>query len=209
MRLLVIPLLLFVAIPAFALLPSPYLGANLQVNSPTGDFRKTDIVDEEGGAKTGMGGEIDVGITGGGGSVYAGFRFGKHTAEADYADTLSVNGDWKINRWVIGGRWHILGSTPLPLVPTVGGGVTIGKTKTDVSGSSGSVTRSADAVSKSSLGWFLELGALLKPPGPLSVIGDIQYHSFDADYESQIYNGKVNVSFFTFQLGLRYAILPI
>ena len=209
MRYLVILLLLVVALPAFAILPSPYLGANLQVNSPTGDFRKTDIVNEEGGAKTGLGGEIDLGITGGGGSVYAGFRFGKHTSKGDVGDSLSVTGDWKINRWVLGGRWHILGSTPLPIVPTVGGGVTIGKTQASASGSAGSVSTSADEVSKSSIGWFLELGALLKPPGPLSVIGNIQYHSFDADYRSQLYDGKVNISFFTFQLGLRYSIIPL
>ena len=195
-----------------AFMPSPYIGANLQVNSPTGDFSKTDIANDGAGAKTGLGGEVDVGITSGSGSIYAGYRFGKHSADAKYdvaGQSTKISGDWSINRAVIGLRWHILGSTPLPLVPTVGGGVTIGKTKTSLSGTSGDQSYNTDESSKTSVGWFLELGGLLKPPGPLSIIGDIQYHSFDADYQSQLYNGKVNISFFTFQLGARFALSAI
>lgn len=198
-----------IAAPALALLPSPYIGANLQINSPTGDFRKTDIVNKEGGAKTGLGGELDLGITGGVGSIYAGYRFGKHTAEASYADTLKLSGDWNINRWVIGARYHILGSTPLPIVPTLGGGVTIGKTKVSAKASSGSQSIDESETSKNSVGWFLEVGGLFKPPGPLSVIADVQYHSFDADYQSQLYNGKVKIAFFTFQVGARFSIMPL
>ncbi len=212
MRYGLIVLLLVIAVPALALMPSPYIGANLQVNSPTGDFSKTDIANDGAGAKTGLGGEVDVGITSGSGSIYAGYRFGKHSADAKYdvaGQSTKISGDWSINRAVIGLRWHILGSTPLPLVPTVGGGVTIGKTKTSLSGTSGDQSYNTDESSKTSVGWFLELGGLLKPPGPLSIIGDIQYHSFDADYQSQLYNGKVNISFFTFQLGARFALSAI
>ena len=208
MRTLIILVVICVAVSAFAIVPSPYIGANVQVNSPTGKFRQTDIVDEEGGAKTGLGGELDIGLTSGGGSIYAGYRFGKHSAEASY-DTLRASGDWNINRWVIGARWHILGSTPLPIVPTVGGGVTVGKTKVSAQAASGSQSIDESKTSKSSIGWFLEAGGLLKPPGPLSVIADIQYHSFDAEYESQLYDGKVKVAFFTFQLGARFTILPL
>ena len=212
MRGLVLCLLLFIAVPALALLPSPYIGGNVQVNSPTGNFSKTDIADEQGGAKTGMGGEIDLGITGGGGSIYAGYRFGKHSAEATYetpGGPAKIEGDWNINRWVLGARWHILGSTPIPIVPTVGGGVTLGKTESTAKGSAGGQTYDAAETSSNKMGWFLEAGALLKPPGPFSVIGDIQYHSFDAEFNSDVYDGTVKVSFFTFQLGLRYAFLPI
>lgn len=206
---IILLIVLCVTLPAMALLPSPYIGANLQINSPTGDFRKTDIVNEERGAKTGLGGELDLGITGGGGSIYAGYRFGKHNSEATYNDTLKVSGDWKINRWVIGARYHILGSTPLPIVPTLGGGVTIGKTKVSATASSPGQSVSEEETSKNSVGWFLEVGGLFKPPGPLSVIADIQYHSFDADYQSQLYNGKVKIAFFTFQVGARFSIMPL
>ena len=75
--------------------------------------------------------------------------------------------------------------------------------------SSGSQSIDEEATSKSSVGWVLEAGGLLKPPGPLSIIADIQYHSFDAEYDSQFYDGKVKVAFFTFQLGARFAIRPI
>jgi hypothetical protein len=43
--------------------------------------------------------------------------------------------------------------------------------------------------------------------GNLSLIGDLQYHSFDADYSSSLYDGKVKVSFFTLQVGARLALM--
>ena len=197
--------------PAMAFMPAPYIGANLQVNSPTGNFSETDIANDEGGAKTGLGGEVDVGITVGGGSVYLGYRFGKHDADAKYdvgGEIIETSGEWSINRWVLGGRLHILGNTPLPVVPTVGGGVTMGKTDVSAKGSVGENSIDRTETSDNAFGWFLELGALLKPPGPLSLIGNVQYHSFDADYQSQLYDGKVNVAFFTFQIGARLALGP-
>jgi hypothetical protein len=209
---ILIIILIAVATPVLALGPSPYIGANLQVNSPTGDFNKTDVANDGAGAKTGVGGEVDVGLTGANGSLYAGYRFAKHSTNAKYtvgSETGKVSGDWNINRAVIGLRWHIFGSTPLPVVPTVGGGITIGKTKAAVNGSIGGSDYSTDESSQTSLGWFLELGGLLKPPGPFSIIGDVQYHSFDADFKSQLYDGKVNIAFFTFQLGARYALSPL
>jgi opacity protein-like surface antigen len=192
------------ALPALALGPSPYIGANLQVNSPTGNFSKTDIIDKDGGAKTGLGGEFDVGIAGERGSIYAGYRFSKHNAKASAADTVKLDGDWNINRWVIGARYNLLGA--LPITPTIGAGLTFGKTKLSGTSSAGVLSRSADATSKTSTGWFLELGGILNPAGPLSILGDIQYHSFDANFGSQLYDGKINVAFFTFQVGATFAI---
>ena len=36
------------ALPAFALVPKPYIGVNLQSNSPTGDFKGHDLSNKEG-----------------------------------------------------------------------------------------------------------------------------------------------------------------
>lgn len=199
-----------VAAPAFALLPAPYIGANLQVNSPTGKWKETDIVDEEGGAKTGLGGEIDLGITAGPGSLYAGYRFGQHSVKARYEagdQSGTYEGDWRLNRFVLGARWHLLGS--LPLSPTLGGGLTIGKTELDADAVIGGTPRSV-AQSSNKTGWFAEVGAILRIPAlPLSAVADIQYHRFAAEFDTDAFNGTFDIAFFTFQAGLQYAFLPM
>lgn len=197
-------------VPAFALVPKPYIGGTLQVNSPTGSFSGSDILHEEGGAKTGIGGEIDVGITGRVGSAYVGYRFGKHKAEAEFLQDITpvkADGDWKINRVVLGARWHLLGSLPTPVLPTLGGGVTIGKTTAAVGGEAGGTRVETAKDSKSSVGYFVEGGVIVRGPGNLSLIGGLQYHSFDADYSSDLYNGKVKIAFFTFQAGVRIKLI--
>lgn len=210
MRTALVPAILLCNISAFALVPKPYLGGTLQVNSPTGDFSGTNILSEQGGAKTGVGGEIDAGITASRVSAYVGYRFGRHQAEAEFLQDITpvkADGDWKINRFVLGARWHLFGSLPTPVVPTLGGGVTIGKTTAEVGGESGGVRYETAKDSKSSVGYFIEGGAIVRLPGNLSLLGGLQYHSFDADYSSGLYNGKVKISFFTFQAGVRVALL--
>src|SRR3989339_235228 len=135
-KVILIILIAVFAVPASALVPKPYLGVNLQSNSPTGDFKGKDLSNKEGGAKSGLGGEVDLGITSGMASAYIGYRFGKFDANSS-ADipgigTVSASGEWKVNRWVLGARWHLLGSLPTPVFPTLGGGITIGKTTAGV-----------------------------------------------------------------------------
>jgi hypothetical protein len=109
---------------------------------------------------------------------------------------------WKLDRGVIGVRWHILGGKPFPIVPTLGGGITFGTPKVDLKNTANNTTVTESA--KSSLGWFLEAGALLRPPGPLSVIANIQYHSFDSKFNVSNL-GNFKIAFVTIQAGIRYS----
>jgi hypothetical protein len=125
---------------AFALVPKPYIGVNLQSNSPTGDFKGDNMTDKEGGAKSGVGGEMDFGISGGMASAYIGYRFGTFDANSKgeiLGETVKATGEWKVNRVVLGARWHLFGSLPSPVVPTLGGGITIGKTTAQAKASGG------------------------------------------------------------------------
>jgi len=195
------------AAPALAILPSPFIGGNLQVNSPTGKFSQTDIVNKEGGAKTGPGGELDLGISTGAGELYAGYRFGKLNVKASYdlpgQSSVGYEGNWKINRFVIGARAHLLGS--LPISPTIGGGITLGKTELNIDAVAADTSAPVAQTSSNKMGWFLEAGAVVQIPRvPLSIVGDVQFHQFDAEFATPVYGGNVKISFFTFQAGLRY-----
>jgi opacity protein-like surface antigen len=211
--LLVLLVAVCLAAPALAILPSPFIGGNLQVNSPTGKFSQTDIVNKEGGAKTGVGGELDLGISAGTGELYAGYRFGKNNAKATYTPpvgpSVTAEGDWKLNRFVIGARWHLFGS--LPITPTIGGGITLGKTELNIDAAAADTTvQNVAQTSSNKMGWFLEAGGLLHiPTVPVSVLGDIQYHRFNAKFDTPTFNGAYDISFFTFQLGLQYSFIPI
>ncbi len=200
-------LLLFAAIPALAATPpAPYLGLNLNVNSPTADFANTDLVDKEGGARTGWGGEADLGIDSGPGSIYIGYSWGRHDAEARGQDR-AIN-DWTISRGVLGGRLHIFGTTESPIVPIVGGGATIGNSRytARVSEDGGITYVDRKQTSENSIGWFLEGGAILRSTGPLSVLGSLQYHNFNADFDPVLDIDRVKVSYVKFQLGIRYSL---
>jgi opacity protein-like surface antigen len=185
----------------YSLVPRPYLGASLQINSPTGDFAAKEIRNKQGGAKTGIGGEIDLGITDSRWSAYAGFRVGQLNANTDTVALAQKTEKWTLNRVVIGLRWHILGGKPIPVVPTLGGGLTIGGSKADIKTYATGTPATVRETAKTSLGWFIEGGALVRLPWPISLIGDIQYHSFDSKFENL---GTFKVAFVTIQAGIRY-----
>ena len=200
-------LLLFVAIPAVAATPpAPYLGLNLHVNSPTADFAKTDLVDKEAGARTGFGGEADFGIDSGPGSVYIGYSWGRHDADARGQDR-EIN-DWTVSRGVLGARLHIFGTTEFPIMPIIGGGATLGNSRytARVSDDGGITYEDRKQTSENSIGWFLEGGAILRSTGPLSVLGSLQYHNFNAEFKPVLDVDRVKVSYVKFQLGLRYSL---
>jgi hypothetical protein len=197
-------ILSILCVPAFAVLPEVYLSGSLQVNAPSGDFAKKNLLNNQGGAKLGTGGEIDLGLSADIGSAYIGYRFGQLDAKTDTTSAIREKADnWKLDRAVIGVRWHILGSKPLPIVPTLGGGLTFGTPKLSLENA---LTKASSTTSaKSSLGWFIEAGALLRPPGPLSVIANIQYHSYDSKFDSANMNGTFKIAYVTIQAGVRYA----
>jgi opacity protein-like surface antigen len=209
-RYLIVFVLFAFCVPAFALIPKPYIGVNLQSNSPTGDFKGTNLEDDQGGAKSGIGYEIDLGINSSMESAYVGYRTGKFDAKSSgelMGEEITAEGEWKVDRWVIGARWHVLGGLPTPIVPTLGGGVTIGKTNANASGSGFGQDESVDENSKSSMGWFLEGGVIVRAIGNLSLIGDVQYHRFESEFENEFYDGPITVSFFTLQVGARFMLL--
>jgi hypothetical protein len=193
--------------PLLAGAAGPYIGGSLQVNNPTGDFSGDEFEEEQGGARSAVGGEIDVGIRAASVSAYIGYRTGKHKAEGRYETPFgdfAVDGTWTMDRWVAGARFHLL---PLPLSPFAGGGITIGKTNAETDGEFQGVVYTASEESKSSTGWFLEGGAILQVGKQLGLIGSIQYHQFDAEFENDFYDGKVQISFITLNAGLRLSLM--
>jgi hypothetical protein len=198
------------AAPAFALIPKPYIGGSLQYVNPTGDFSKKDFTSFGGGAKSTLGGEADVGLTNGIGSIYLGYRWNKLDASGDVKvlgnQVGQVSAVWWLDRWTLGLRAHLFPS-PMPITPTVGGGITWGKTDVQAEGRGSAIGLVTSKLSGPSTGWFLEGGVLVYLSKTLSLNGDVQYHQFNAEFKSPVpgiyNNGTVKVSFFTVVAGLR------
>jgi hypothetical protein len=214
-RLLILALsLLAFSLSAFALVPKPYIGGSLEFVNPTGDFSKKDFTSFGGGAKTTLGGEADLGLTNSMGSAYLGYRWTKIKASGDVvvngAQIGGVNAWWWLNRWVLGARWNIFGPTPLPITPTLGAGLTWGKSDLDANGSGAAANLKTSKLSGPSLGWFIEGGAIISLTHSLSLTGDVQYNQFNAEFKSPLpgvyHNGTVKVSYFLVGAGLRVLI---
>jgi hypothetical protein len=193
-----------ISLPALAFPPDMFVGGSLEINVPTGDFPDKDFIHQGGGAKLGTGGQVDVGFTNDIGSAYLGYRMCQYSAKTDTNAIMHTRAEkWTVDRAVIGARWHVFGTRPYSITPTLGGGLTLGKPKLDMKDLSTGATSSKSA--KTSLGYFLEAGALLhEPNSSLSVIANLQYHMYDADFGSGNH-GKFNVSFLSIQAGIRYS----
>lgn len=191
------------AVPSFAQVPHLYLAGFLQTYHPTGDFGKETIHLDGGNAELGNGTELNVGLMSDFGSTYIGYRWAKFGTQGKAAL------DWQdVDRWVAGIRWHMLGTLRSPVVPVLGVGITVGKSKLGVNSE---LEENIQKVSKqiesdNSVGWFLEAGVRLRAVGPISALGSIQYHRFDTTFEDAILTKPTDftVTFFTTQLGLQY-----
>ena len=191
------------ATPSFAQVPHFYLAGFLQTYHPTGDFGKETIHLNGGNAELGNGTELNVGLMSDFGSTYVGYRWAKFGTQGKGAL------DWQdVDRWIIGLRWHMLGTLRSPIVPLLGAGITIGESKLGVTPSLAENVQNISKQIKSdnSVGWFLEAGVRLRAVGPLSALGSIQYHRFDTTFEDAILSEATDftVSFLTTQLGLQY-----
>lgn len=184
---------------SFAVAPHLFIGGNAQWNAPTGDFGEAgDDVDgtiRHGNAAGILGGQVDLGLTSTAGQAYVGFRIVNF-------DERQANGDveWKDNsRWLAGIRLNVL---PTPLTPTIGGGLSVGKTK-GVFKQPGPVDDLIEELtSPNTVGWFIEGGAVARlAETPLAVNAGIQYHHYNASFESEFVDIDFSISYLTYQLG--------
>ena len=213
---LAITLCLLATLPAFALGPKLYAGGSLSYINPTGDFSKKDFTGLGGAAKSTVGGEVDLGVTDKSGSFYLGYRWATHKATGQVQvpgtnEFAAVNATWWLDRWLLGARWHILGELPIPITPTLGGGLTWGKSDLDAMGKGAAQDLKTSKLAEGSIGWFLEAGGLLYLTKALSLTADLQYHNFNAKYNSPVPgvlpNGTVKISFFTAGAGVRINLM--
>jgi hypothetical protein len=197
---------------SFAIGPKLYIGGNFQGNFPTGDFAGKDVMNQQGAAESGVGGEVDIGIAGPATSAYIGYRFSKHHAETNMTYMgfhVKGSGDWKLNRYVLGVRTSLFPLALVPVKPIIGCGLTTGKTKVSGSGDIGGSLENIDETSNSTIGIFFEAGAQWKiPVTGLSAVACLQYQFFDAQFGSGQSSETYSINFVTLQAGLRY-ILPL
>ncbi|MFZ5432324.1 MAG: outer membrane beta-barrel protein [Calditrichota bacterium] len=196
---------------AFAKDVRPYIGVNLHLSDPHGEFRGSNVLNEEAGASTGLGGQVDVGLASPILSGYIGYRRSFHQADAKGTmpgSSVSVNGDWTISRMIFGFRISVLGSKNTPVKPLIGAGFSTGTMTGDATAkfSPNGQSYSEKATSSAGSGWFYELGFKTKANEGIDFIGQFQYHEFDAKFASEVWNGTMCVSFYTIQLGAAFLL---
>jgi hypothetical protein len=186
---------------ALAQVPHLFFGASAQWNAPTGDFGEAaDDVEGtlHGNAAGVMGGEFDVGAVSDNGQLYVGYRI------VDF-DQKNSDGDveWKNNsRWLAGFRWHLLGTLASPITPTLGGGLSVGKTKGIFKQQGPADDLIQELTSDNTWGWFIEGGGAARLPQlPLMLNAGIQYHRYTASFESEYVDVSFKISYLTYLLG--------
>jgi hypothetical protein len=197
-------LLALLVSPAFAFLPHPYIGALLQENVPSGSFSKSNLSDMQGAAKSSLGGELQLGIIESHGSLYLAYRIARMDAKGTDQVHNSLSGKWNLDRWSLGARFNILNSLPLPVHPLLGAGLTYGRADAGSLADMMNTRSGAGALAKQSLGWFAEAGAIVNIPMSLHILGSVQYHNYNAKFESgsAFGSGTIKVSYWTVQAGL-------
>jgi len=180
----------------------PYVGLNLQFNSPTGDFGNEDIgVLGNGAAQTGTGVELDVGMASPQFSAYAGVRgvkFDTDTHDPNY------DAEWTANRFVLGMRGHLFSDRDTNILPTLGGGVTVGQTRLEETflHPDGGV-EVIKQHSETSIGWFLEGGMLAYLSPQVALNANLQYHNYGAHFDPYpLGSGNFTISHLTLQIGV-------
>lgn len=201
-RFLILAVISLGAHGAWAQVPHLFFGASAQWNAPTGDFgAAADDVEgtlSHGNAAGVMGGEFYVGAVSENGQLYVGYRIVNFDEKNSDGDV-----EWKNNsRWIMGFRWHLLGTLGTPITPTLGGGVSVGKTK-GIFKQQGPVDDLIEELtSDNTWGWFVEGGGAARLPQlPLALNAGIQYHRYTASFESEYVDVSFNISYLTYLLG--------
>ena len=189
---------------AEAQVPHLYFAGMLQWSEPVSDFSNGSIGEGFGNANTGTGAEFDVGLMSDHGATYVGIRWAKFDTEGDFVE-------WDdMTRFIAGLRWHVTGKLATPVVPALGAGISLGKSRLEARDPAFSgVDRRKKFDSQTSVGWFVEGGVRVRLPGALSVFGGLQYHRFDANFEDAFFGGddsEFDVTFITTQIGIQYTL---
>lgn len=184
-----------------------------------GDFSGTDILNEDGCAKTGFGGELDFGFEANGAQFYAGYQLSLHTAEGKIKGIpaygipdITGTGDWKFSRVVLGTR-IMLSNDTTRIRPLIGGGVTIGKSTIDPTLQSGTTTSTFSLSSSTSMGLFFEGGMITRVGPGMDLLALLQYHRFEANMQGDLpaavmggdsYSSAMTVTYLAVRIGVAY-----
>jgi len=194
--------ILLTALPALAYHPAtPYLGISLQMNNPAGDFGKDRLAPDgylypgDGAADAGGGVELDFGLANRHMNAYIGIRANKF----DVHSPDGWEGKWTANRFLIGVRGKLMSDRGSAVVPTIGGGLTLGKT-----GLEGAIPYDPiiERNSDMSFGWFVEGGINARLSDSADLLANLQYHTFEADFHNGPFVDQFDISFVTLQIGV-------
>jgi hypothetical protein len=211
-------LVLTVCAAAIAIPPQPFFGLNLNANMPVEDFSGKDFINEEGGASTGIGGEIDVGLAWPDFAVYAGYMFAVNPAEGasdvvipwPHSDSFhaDASGDWTFRRVILGARIPL---SQAKVSPVIGAGLSIGTAKFDPTVTIEGESFQLNEVSSTSTGMFFEGGVRVSIDPKAVMLALVQYHKYDATFdldlpESMFGNQTVSSNFTVTYLALRLGV---
>jgi opacity protein-like surface antigen len=203
-HLLSLPALLLIAGLAAAQPPHFFIAGMLQWSEPTSEFGKESENSGNGNAGQGWGGEADIGLISDNGATYIGYR------TTDFSEEMGDGPEWgPMNRFVAGLRWHVLGTLQDPVVPVLGAGVSLGKSrlKNPYTDDPNIPSNQIDVESKTSFGWFAEGGLKFRLSEVVSLLGTLQYHEFGATFEDAALGDetkKYDVTYLTGQAGLQF-----
>lgn len=188
---------------ALAFDPHFYVAASAKWNQPTGDFGNAvdDFTEDirSGNADATLGGEIDAGINHRYGQAYLGYNMVKF-------DKKSEGLEWSGNsRMILGFRWFIIPQLATAVVPTLGGGISVGRDKAKIKNpQDNGVLEEIEAAN--SFGWFAEAGANFRiRPTHLMFQAGLQYHRYNAEFDNSFTdNAKLSVSYMSALVGAAY-----
>ena len=183
----------------------PYLGINLNLNVPRGDFGGNNLATQEGGAENGFGIGASAGFAGDIADFYAGYAIGFHDAQSS-AYGARAEGEWAITQWALGARVHPKRSRGASFVPLLGLALTGSRATADATGYFDGDTLSGTESSKREIGIMLEGGFLMTMTSNAELILTLQNHDFDASFEHPLWEGSLNVSYLTLLLGVIYRL---
>lgn len=198
-------LVLVISLPAAAYRGQarPYVGLNLQLNNPTGDFGDEELLPGNGAAQPGAGLELDIGMASPQFSAYLGFRGAQYDTDPSPPDP-DYSAEWTTNRLVIGIRGHLLSERGSDILPTLGGGLTVGRTELKETFFDPGGGYIIEQHSETSIGWFLEGGILAYLSPAVALNANLQYHNFPAEFDPVQVGGAgdFTISHVTLQLGV-------
>ncbi|MBL0061470.1 MAG: hypothetical protein IPP40_08315 [bacterium] len=188
---------------AFAFNPHFYVSGTAKWNQPTGDFGNAvdDFTEDirSGNADATLGGEIDAGIVHRYGQAYLGYNMVKFNNKNDGLE-------WSGNsRMIAGFRWFIIPSLATAVVPTLGGGISVGRDKATIKNpQDNGILEEIEAAN--SFGWFAEAGANFRiRPTHLSIQAGVQYHRYNAEFDNAFTdNAKLSISYMSALVGAAY-----